>query len=64
MSINSSDKYYQDNKERLQKMSFKNIKIFLNTKNKKSDNMVMKDTNILQRMKNKSWFSGEKNIIK
>ena len=64
MSINSSGKYYQDNKERLQKKSVKNIKIFLKTKKKKSNNMVMKDTNILQRMKNKSWFSGEKSIIK
>ena len=40
MSKNLSAKYYQENKERLQKMIMKDIKIFLKKKKKKSDNMV------------------------
>ena len=50
MSINSSDKYYQDNKERLQKKSVKNIKIFLKTKKKKSKSMVLSVTKISQKI--------------
>ena len=42
MSKNSSAKYYQDNKERLQKKLVKDIKVFLKKKKKKSCNMVMK----------------------
>ena len=39
MSKNLSAKYYQENKERLQKKKpGKNIKIFLRKKKKKSDN--------------------------
>ena len=45
-SKNSSAKYYQDNKERLQKKRLvKDIKVFLKKK-KKSDNMVANDTKI------------------
>ena len=51
MSKNSSAKYYQDNKERLKKSPFKR-------------NIVVKDTKISQKMKNKCWLSIEKNIIK
>ena len=36
MSKNSSAKYYQDNKERLQKRLVKDIKIFLKKKKKKT----------------------------
>ena len=36
MSKNLSAKYYQENKERLQKMLVKNIKIFLKKKTKKA----------------------------
>ena len=64
MSNNSADKYFQDNKERLQKMLLKNIKVFLKKKKKKSDNMVVNDTKIYQKMKNKSWLSIEENIMK
>ena len=39
MSKNLSAKYYQENKERLQKMLGKDIKIFIEKKKKKSDNM-------------------------
>ena len=40
MSKNLSAKYYQENKERLQKKLVKGIKIFLKKKKKKSVNMV------------------------
>ena len=41
MSKNSSAKYYQDNKEKLQKKLVKDIKVFLKKKKKKSDSMVV-----------------------
>ena len=63
MSKNSSVKYCQDNKERLQKKFVKDIKVFLKKK-KKKNNMVVKDEKISQKIKNKSWLSIEKNIIK
>ena len=40
----SSGKYYQNNKERLQKVLVKEIKVFLRKKKKKSDNMVVNNT--------------------
>ena len=61
MSKTLSDKYYQENKKRLQKKLVKNIKIFLKKKKKKSNNMVMKK--ISQKMKSKSLLSIEKNVI-
>ena len=55
MSKNLSAKYYQKNKERLQKTKLvKDIKIFLKKKKTKSDNMVVNVTKISQKMKNKS----------
>ena len=63
MSKNSSARYYQDNKERLQKMLVKDIKDVLKKTQKKSDSMVAKDTKISQKMNNKSWLSTEKNVI-
>ena len=43
----------------------KNIKDFLKKKeDKKSKNIVVKDTKIYQKMKNKSLLSKEKNIVK
>ena len=44
-------------RERYQSLSKEEIE-------KKRDNMVVKDTKISQRMKNKSWLSIEKNNIK
>ena len=41
----------------------KDIKIFLRKKKKKSGNIVVNNTNIYQKMKNKSLLSIEKNII-
>ena len=59
MSKNLSAKYYQENKERLQKKLLKDIKMFLKKKKKKSDNMVMNVTKISQMMK-KSLFEYRK----
>ena len=39
-----SAKYYQDNKEMLQKKLVKDIKVSLKKQTKKSNNMVVKDT--------------------
>ena len=64
MPNNSAAKYFQDNKERLQKMLVKNIKVFLKKKKEKSDNMVVNDTKIYQKMKNENWLSIEDNIMK
>ena len=63
MSKYSSVKYYQNNKEILQKQKIvKDIKVFLKMKKKKNNNMVVSDTKIYQKMKNKnkSWLSMEK----
>ena len=61
MSKTLSAKYYQENKERLQKKLVKDIKIFL--KKRKSDNMVVNITKISHKMKNKSLLNIGKNII-
>ena len=70
MSKNVSAKYYQENKERLQKILVKDIKIFLKKKKKKSDNMVVNITKISQKMKKKkkkrrkrNWLIIDENII-
>ena len=41
----------------------KDIRIFLETKKKKSNNMAVNLTKISQKMKNKIWLSIEKNTI-
>ena len=63
MSKNLSAKYYQKNKERLQKKLVKDIKNFLKKKKKKINNMVVNVTKISQKMKKINWLSTEKNII-
>ena len=63
MSKHSSTKYYQENKQRLQKMLVKDIKIFLKQKKKRSNNIVENITKISQKMKNRTLLSIEKNII-
>ena len=63
MSKNLSAKYYQKNKERLQKKLVKDIKNFLKKQKKKSNNMVVNVTKISQKMKKINWLSTEKNII-
>ena len=57
MPKNLSAKYYQENKERLQKMLVKDIRVFLKKRKKKRDNMVVNDTKICQKMKNKGLMS-------
>ena len=66
MFKDSSAKYYQNIKERLQNIKdiVKDIKIFLKKKNKKSNNIVRNDTKIYQKMKIKSLLKIGKNIIK
>ena len=58
MSKSTSAKYYQNNKERLQKRLMKDNKVFLKKKNKTRDNMVVNNTKIYQKME--SWLSIEK----
>ena len=65
MCKDSSAKYYQDNTERLQKKACERSQsLSEEKKRKKSNNMVMKDIKIYQKMKSKSWSSIEKNITK
>ena len=64
MSKNSSAKYYQYNKERLNKKSCERYQSYFKKEKGKSDNMAMKNTTIYQKMKNKSWLSMEKINIK
>ena len=56
-----SAKYYQDNKERLQKI-VKDIKVLLKKikKKKNRNNMDMSDTKASQKMKSNGWLSIEK----
>ena len=64
MSKDSPAKYYQNNKERLQKKLMKNMKVFLKKEKKKSNNMVMNNTKIYQKMIKKGLLSIEKIIIR
>ena len=64
MSKDSSAKYYQDNKERLQKKARERYQsLSKEEKEKKSNNTVMNNTKIYEKMKNKSLLSIEKNIV-
>ena len=62
MSKILSAKYCQENKERLQKMLLKDIKIFRRKKNKNINYMVIV-AKISQRMKSKSLLRIEKKVI-
>ena len=64
MSKDLSAKYYENNKERIQKKLVKDMKVFLKMIKKKSNNMVVNDTKIYLNMKKKSLLSIIKNIIK
>ena len=57
MSKYLSAKYYQENKERLQKELVKDSKIFLKKKKKKSNNIVVNVTKISHEMKKINWLS-------
>ena len=54
--------YYQENEDCKKKL-VKDIKIFLNKKNKKSESMIVNVTKISQKLKNKSLLSIEKKIL-
>ena len=60
MSKNLSGKYYQENKERLQKKACERYQNLSKEEKEKNNNMVVNVTKISQRMKNKSLFSIEK----
>ena len=62
MPKNLSAKYYQENKERLQRKIHEIYQIVL--KKKKSDSMAANITKASRKMKSKSLFSIEKVIIK
>ena len=62
MSKNLSAKYYQENKERLQKKARERYQDLSKEEKNKSSNMVVNVTKISKKMKNKS-LSIEKNII-
>ena len=60
MSKDYSAKYYQNDKERLLKKLVKDIKVYLKKNMIQSNNMVMIDKKISQKMKNKSLLSMKK----
>ena len=51
MSKNLSAKYYQENKERMQKKSHEKCQNLSKEEKEKSNNMVVNDTKISQKMK-------------
>ena len=59
-----SAKYYENNKEGIQKKLVKDIKVFLRKIKKKSNNMVVNGTKIYLNMKKKSLLIITKNIRK
>ena len=63
MSKDPSAKYYQNDKEKLQKSSWK-ISKFSKEETGKKRQYGRERYKICQKMKNKSWLSTEKNIIK
>ena len=64
MSKDSSAKHYQNDKERLQKKGHERYQNLSKEEKEKSDNMVVNNTKIYLKMKNKTLLSVEKNIIK
>ena len=63
MSKNLSTKYYQEYKERQPKKARERYQNLSKEEKEKSNNMVVEDTKIYQKMKNKSLLSIEKNVI-
>ena len=61
MCKNSSSKHYHENKERLPE---KACGRYQSLSQEEKENMVMNNTKIYQKMKNKSLLSIEKNTIK
>ena len=64
MSKDLLAKYYQDNKEILQKITLERYQSFSKEgKEKKNDNTSVKYTNIYQKLKSTNWLSIEKKIL-
>ena len=65
MSKTLSAKYYQENKERLQKKLVKHINIFLKKKKKKGNNMVLSASKIYQKLfeYRKNHYRIKKNLL-
>ena len=63
LSKNSSAKYYQDNKERLQKKTIERYQNLSKEEKEKINNMILNVTKISQEMKKVNFLSKEKNII-
>ena len=64
MSKDSSTRYYQRDKERIQKSLVKGIKISLKKKKTENENMVANNRKISQKLKSKNWLSIEKCIMR
>ena len=64
MKISEDLAYHENNKERQQKKLVKDIKVFLEIKKKKSNNMIMNNTKIYNKIKNRTLLSIEKNTVK
>ena len=60
MTKNSSAKYYQNNKERLQKKSHERYQSCPKEEKEKSNDMIVNDTKSCQKIKSKSLLSIEK----
>ena len=60
MCKDSSAKYYQKNKERLQKRACERYQNLSKEERKKSDSMIVNEIKISLKMKNMGWFSTEK----
>ena len=58
-----SAKYYQENKERLQKKALERYQSLSKEEKEKNHNMVVNVTKISQKMKKRNWLSIDKNII-
>ena len=58
-----SAKYYQENKERLQKKALERYQNLSKEEKEKNHNMVVNVTKISQKMKKRNWLSIDKNII-
>ena len=64
MFEDSSAKYYQNNLERLQKKARERYQSLSKKEKEESNNMLLNDSKIYQKMKNKSLLSIERNLIK
>ena len=62
MSKSLSAKYYQENKERLQKKARERYQNLSKEKKKKSDTMVVNVTKIPQKLKKINWLGKEKKL--